>query len=219
MGDAVLSTLLKWSIENSDKPGADGTNEETVNGSTSNRGVLDKELMAHIMGGPSEADLMKQAMSVIHHPEATYENKMIAWDNFEQLVESLDNANNMSNLNLWTPMLEKLDDPSAEVRSMVCWCTSTAVQNNIKTQEAFFGTGALPKIVSLSHSDPDATVRRKAVNAMSSTVRNYQKAMDEVLQILPAHLRTAQTIDANDMEAVDELVHKLRENAAAPVAA
>ena len=211
MADPGLSSLLKWSIENSDEAQAAGTAppiEEAGRG-------LNPEILKQLMGGPSDADLMKEAMAVIHYPEATLENKLIAWDNFEQLIENLDNANNMTALGLWEPLVQKLQDPEAEVRTMACWCAGTAVQNNTPSQVKLLAVGAIPAIVDLAVNDTDKTVRRKATMALSSEIRNYQPALDEALKHLPSKYQPAGAIQATDMEAVDHIIQALRDSAAA----
>lgn len=127
MNDPGMNEILKWGIENSEAG-------RPTDGSAP-RSQLNPELLAQLMGGPSDADRMVEAMQAVHSPDVDLENKMIAWDNFEQMVENLDNANNMAALNLWVPLMEKLDDKEAEARTMACWCMGTAVQNNIKCQE------------------------------------------------------------------------------------
>ena len=57
------------------------------------------------MGGPSDATLLKEAMAAIQSPDASNENKLVAFDNFEQLIENIDNANNIESLGLWTPLI------------------------------------------------------------------------------------------------------------------
>lgn len=128
MNDPGLNQILKWSIENSDA-------SRNTNTEGQPRTQLDPELLAQLMGGPSDADRMNDAMAAVYSDDVDLENKLIAWDNFEQLVENLDNANNIENLGLWMPLVGKLDDAEAEVRTMCLWCIGTAVQNNIKCQE------------------------------------------------------------------------------------
>jgi hypothetical protein len=133
--DKPMSSLLKWSIENAVP--ADSTSDETA-ANTQQRAQqsLDTEALRRLLAGaPSDAELMKAAMEVIRDPETTLENKLIAFDNFEQLVENLDNANNMEPLGLWTPLVEELRATEAERRMMAAWCIGTAVQNNLKAQE------------------------------------------------------------------------------------
>lgn len=130
MNDPGLNTLLKWSIENS--AATDTTNPETA---SQPRTQLNPELLAQLMGGPSDADRMMDAMGAIVSPDVDLDNKAIAWDNFEQLVENLDNANNMQTLGLWTPLVGQLESDEMQSRMYAAWCVGTAVQNNVKSQE------------------------------------------------------------------------------------
>ncbi|KAK7421783.1 hsp70 nucleotide exchange factor fes1 [Neonectria punicea] len=210
MDDKRLNELLKWSIENSDNTKSD----PNVAPPTSD---LTPELMATLMGGPSDADLMKASMEIIttNDPEqVTLDDKLIAFDNFEQLIEGLDNANNMANLGLWTPLLEQLRHDERDVRKMAAWCIGTAVQNNVRTQESLLTMGehGLPQLVHLAtHEDEHEDVRRKAVYALSSACRNYQPAMDVFAEELTKKGHATEKVDATNMEAVDEVVHGLRD--------
>ncbi|TGJ75301.1 hypothetical protein E0Z10_g11023 [Xylaria hypoxylon] len=234
MGDKSLNNLLKWSIENT-ASGPDGTTNEAP------RSTLSPEALAELMGGPSDADLMRDSMAAIvsSDPEITLESKLIAFDNLEQLIESLDNANVLSNLGLWTPLLECLAHDEDEIRLMAAWCIGTAVQNNEPSQERLVALGGVERLVQMSigkrlpasssangdGGDGEKTeetrqqetnnVRRKAVYALSSAVRNYQPAMD----VCAAELRRqgeqvggdGKAIDATDMDAVDVIINGLRE--------
>ncbi|KAK8200701.1 hsp70 nucleotide exchange factor fes1 [Zalaria obscura] len=213
MNDPKLNSVLKWAIENSDASRNDpSAGHDPAAASNPSKG-LDPELLASLMGGPSDADLMMESMAAIHSPEVDLENKMVAWDNFEQLIENLDNANNMANLGLWQPLVQKLEDEEAEVRRMALWCIATAVQNNIKSQESLLAVGATPKMVDLAVNDPHQATRKKAVMALSSQVRNYQPGLDEALKHIPEQFKTSDKVDAGDMDAVDEVIHKMREHA------
>lgn len=78
---------------------------------------------------------MKASMEALHSDEVDLENKLIAFDNFEQLVESMDNANNLEPLRLWTPLVQLLGHQNEDMRRMAAWCVGTAVQNNEKAQD------------------------------------------------------------------------------------
>ena len=212
--DKRLNDLLRWSIENQDTTSAGGQPQQPA-GQASN---LTPDVMAALMGGPSDADLMKASMEIIvvNDPEVSLDDKLIAFDNFEQLIENLDNANNMANLGLWSPLLKQLGHEEADVRKMAAWCVGTAVQNNEKTQERLHSEGGIPTLVELATgtSQPEA-VRRKAVYALSSACRNYQPGMDACLVELRksgAHSHDG-AVDAADMEAVDAIMTPLREKA------
>jgi hypothetical protein len=143
------------------------------------------------------------------------ENKLTAWDNLEQLIEQIDNANNMESLGLWQPLLQQLDSSEAEMRRMAAWCLSTAVQNNVKCQERLLAIGAITKLAKLAIDDDSQAVRKKAVNALSSEVRNFQPGLDELEKHLPQQFSSGRRgADAGDMDAVDAIIGKLREQAA-----
>lgn len=132
--NANLSSALKWAIENSDASQTSDANAQAPSNAVS-RSQLNPEVLNALFGGPSDADLMRESMAAIQHPEVTLDNKLIAFDNFEQLVENIDNANNLESLGLWTPLVGLLSHEEADMRKMAAWCCGTAVQNNIKAQE------------------------------------------------------------------------------------
>lgn len=129
MNDPRLNNLLRWSVENSEAARDDPALASQP------KSNLTPEMMAALMGGPSDAELMREAMRAITSEETDLENKLTAFDNFEQLVEQIDNANNMEPLGLWPPLLKQLENEEAELRRMAAWCVGTAVQNNVKAQE------------------------------------------------------------------------------------
>ena len=202
--DPGLNSLLQWSVENSDAA------RDPDKPATEPKG-MSAEALRSLMGGPSEADLMKEAMSVIVSADAPHDSKMIAFDNFEQLVESIDNANNMEPLGMWTPLIAQFDNSEADVRRMAAWCVGTAVQNNVKAQERGLAVNGVAKLCKLATNDEDKAVRRKAVYALSSSVRNYQPAMNEAVKLLPKNIVGQDQVSATDMEVIDTIMAKLRD--------
>lgn len=224
MGDKNLNELLKWSIQASTAtPGDNGTgnttNDATNAAPAAPASQLNPELLAALMGGPSDAELMRQSMDAITSPDLPLAEKLVAFDNFEQLIESLDNANNMSALDLWTPLLAQLRNPEGggELRRYAAWCVGTAVQNNERSQERLLAMGGLPSLVGLAVDAAEREdVRRKAVYALSSACRNYQPAMDVVtaeLEKKAAREEGKGKVDATNMDAVDEVMNSLKEKA------
>lgn len=204
-----LNQLLQWSIENS-------ASQKDPNAPPTTRG-LSEDALRQLLGGPSDADRMKGAMAAIVAPfdQVDLENKMVAWDNFEQLIEQIDNANNMESMGLWAPLIQQLGSEESEMRRMAAWCLSTAVQNNVKCQEMLLQKGAIAPLAKLATEDEVQAVRKKAVSALSSEVRNFQPGLNELHKNLPKELWAGGNgVDAGDMEAVDEVIGKLREHAA-----
>ena len=130
MSDPGLTNLLKWGVENSDSSRKDPTSQVKKSQN------LNTEALAALFGNqPSNAQLMKEAMKIIEDEENDLKNRLTAFDNFEQLIEGIDNANNLGPLELWEPLVKMLQDKEAELRTYAAWCCATAVQNNIKSQE------------------------------------------------------------------------------------
>ncbi|KAA6407164.1 MAG: Hsp70 nucleotide exchange factor (Fes1) [Lasallia pustulata] len=215
--DPKLNDLFKWSIENTSSsdtashlPDQPSTTDSPAASAPPHRPINPDALKA-LFGGPSDADLMKESMAAILSPEITLSNKLVAFDNFEQLIESLDNANNMEPLGLWTPLVDLLGNEEAELRKMAAWCVGTAVQNNVQSQERLLVLDGIPTLAKLSMEDPNESVRRKAIYALSSGIRNYQASADAAVKALPLGMRILDTLDAADMDAVDRIMENLRE--------
>ncbi|EEH16781.2 hypothetical protein PABG_06868 [Paracoccidioides brasiliensis Pb03] len=222
MMDPSMNNLLKWSIENS-VPNPD-TTTDTSNGAPATtaaprapRSLSPTALHRLLLNTPSDSELMKNAMETIRSPTASLGDKITAFDNLEQLVENIDNANNLGVLGLWEPLVEELGAPEEGRRMMGAWCIGTAVQNNEGAQGMLLSKvpTALPTLFALSQNDPHLTVRRKAIYALSSAIRNHQPAMDELLRHLPEDVKKeiGESIDASDMDNVDRLVNRLRAGA------
>ena len=237
--DKNLNSLLKWGIEHSAPPtdAATGPTGVTTHSTDTNTPAsaastaatttttpgtnpspgLDREVLEALLGGPSDADLMRAAMEVINDPTTTLDNKLIAFDNFEQLIESLDNANNLEPLALWTPLITLLTHPDeSELRRYAAWCVGTAVQNNVRSQERLLAMGGIVPLVGLAVAEgEEKSVRRKAIYALSSAVRNYQPALDVALGELKKQGQEGhgkgEKVDAEDMDAVDGVIGWLRE--------
>ncbi|KAL5334770.1 putative Hsp70 nucleotide exchange factor [Aspergillus crustosus] len=199
--DPAMNNLLKWGIQNSTQNNNQMSDSNTSgnNAAASASRNLTPEMLNALFGGPSDADLMKAAIEALHSDEVDLENKLIAFNNFEQLVESIDNANNLEPLGLWTPLVELLKHEEPDMRRMAAWCIGTAA----------IVMNAFPILVSLTTQDSTPAVRKKAVYAISSSVRNYQPGLDELAKHLPEGVITGK-VDAGDMEAVDTIMDKLR---------
>ena len=218
MADARLNDLLKWGIENSDTA-REASNIPPRPGDP--RQGINADALAALFGGPTDADHMLAAMNAVTSPDLDLENKLTALDNFNMLIEDLNNANNMENLSLqadnkekrglWLPLLEQLKHDEAEMRRMAAWCVGTAVQNNEKTQKKLHELSGIPHLVALSTTDPNSKVRERAIKSLSSAIRNYPPALGAALEHLPTEWKTTDDVDANDMDAVDDLIHSMKQ--------
>lgn len=160
-----MDKLLNWSLAQNDPETAKKV------------GAPDPELLAKLFGAADDPTLMKEALAVIENPEADRETKITAFENFEMLIENLDNANNIENMKMWAPLIKQLDHEDEEFQQLCCSIVGTAVQNNEKAQKDFtkYETGT-KKLIELAEK-PET--RQKALYALSNLIRNHPEAYQQ----------------------------------------
>ncbi|GJJ78063.1 hsp70-interacting protein [Entomortierella parvispora] len=169
-----LNELLKWSILNQATAGEDAS---VKSADVKPMEKLDPGLIDAILG-KSESQLMLEALTVIKSPQATVENKELAWEDFEMLIQQIDNACNIENMKMWPPILEELKNENPKFREQAAWVCGTATQNNPKAQAAFLKDKGLAPVIDLL-SDPETYVRAKAIYALSGAIKHYTPALEE----------------------------------------
>lgn len=172
-----MEKLLHWSIVNAQD------DKEAI----AKAGQPDPKLLQQLFGGggPDDPTLMKEAIAVARNPEAELDNRLVALDNFEMLIENLDNANNIENLKLWAPLLETLSDPEEELRAAVLSVVGTAAQNNLPTQDSFLKQeNGVRKLIELANDTNEClNVRCKAFYALSNLIRNHSGLANEFVEL------------------------------------
>lgn len=103
-------------------------------------------------------------MIVAMNEEATLENRLVALDNFEMLVEQVDNAKNMKNIGLWDPIYTLLKHNEDEIKIAAAACTGTAINNDYDTQDTFFEMDPLPLFISYLKSSNKALQNKALLN-------------------------------------------------------
>lgn len=165
-----MDKLLQWSI-------AQQTGDKEA---MEQIGQPDPRMLDQLFGGPDEPTLMKQAVMVLDNPKATEENKFVALENFEMLIENLDNANNIENMKLWPSIVAQLSNSNPDFQALAASIIGIATQNNPNSQEAFLkhedGLGKLVRLLRNPSVLPDVLL--KVLFAASSLVRNNPKACE-----------------------------------------
>jgi hypothetical protein len=166
-----MQSLLRWGIENS-TPGAPAP---------APRKDLDPAILDHILG-KSDAQLMKEALEIAVDASRSEDDRVGALDNYEMLIEQIDNASNIENLNMWQPLHDLLTSPSApdSVRRQTLWVIGTAVQNNPAAQHAYLALHPLPALLSFLAPSTPAPTRAKAVYALSSLLKHSAAAVGQL---------------------------------------
>ena len=130
--DPTMNNLLIWGIQNSDASRQDPTAPPPQPMSDADRQAMSQWI--HESKGPSESDIMDMNLEVIEtDPES--KNKYAAFRSIETIIQKIDNAHNLENKTRWSKLLKQLESEDPELRSYAAWCCSTAVQNNIRSQE------------------------------------------------------------------------------------
>ncbi|WWC62527.1 uncharacterized protein I303_105123 [Kwoniella dejecticola CBS 10117] len=150
-------------------------------GGGAQRSDLTTEMLDLILG-KSDSITMKEKMAFAVDESNPLEERVEALDDFEMLIELIDNANNMPILKLWQPLLSLLSSPESEIVSNALWIIGTAAQNNIKAQAALFINNAFPQILSTYTASSSPLVRAKAIYALSASLKHWPLASKALSQ-------------------------------------
>ncbi|KAJ3360199.1 hsp70 nucleotide exchange factor fes1 [Allomyces javanicus] len=157
-----LQELLKWGISNATK-----SEDPTIDKPDLEK--LDPKWVDIILGKP-DAARMKDAMAVIADSSKNIEDRLLAFDELELLVESIDNANDLKPCNLWKPLLAQFQDPSEDIRVFAAWVTATAIQNNPDATKDWSDANGFEVLEKAVQSETSEKVVAKAVNIVSALV-------------------------------------------------
>lgn len=182
-----MEKLLQWSIaqQSGDKDAIEKVGQPAP------------EMLQQLFGAPDEPALMKQAISVVENPEATDDDKLVALENFEMLIENLDNANNIENLKLWPAVIGQLLTSNVEFQLLAASIVGIATQNNPDSQTAFLAQkNGLANLVQLARDSTTPTsLVLKSLFAMASLVRNFPQGTEEFVKLGGLEALTLQDSD------------------------
>lgn len=162
--------LLKWSIANSD-----GT-RPTRNLSEDDRRWFMEAMQSQTV---DVIKRMKEITLVMQTPEQVLESQGVTpqdiedmLDELQEHVESIDMANDLHSIGGLVPLLGYLKNSHANIRAKAAEVVTTIVQNNPRSQQLVMEANGLEPLLSNFGSDPDVTVRTKALGAISSLIRH-----------------------------------------------
>jgi len=167
-----MESLLRWGIENSgNNPGQQSSQPSEP------PKPLDPAIIDAILG-KSDADLMKEALATALDESKAEDDRIQALDDFEMLVEQIDNANNMVKLKMWEPLQHLLTSSSDTIQRQILWVIGTAIHNNPSAQASYLALSPLPTLLSfLSPSLPSAKTRSKALYTLSGLLKHNADAV------------------------------------------
>lgn len=178
-----MDALLKWSMRNQD-PSGPTPDQIMTDLKDGKRPDLDPGVLDAMMG-KSEAQMMQEELAVAVSASRSEDDRAVALDNFEMLIESIDNANLITSMKMWQPLLGLLD-PSASsprLQTAALWILGTAIQNNPSAQNALLDAGSqrtIDTLLSLLNESADTAVRTKAMYALSAMLGHHPRAVKEL---------------------------------------
>ncbi|GBE86961.1 Hsp70 nucleotide exchange factor FES1 [Sparassis crispa] len=161
-----MESLLRWGIEHSGSHDASQPAPQP-------RKDLDPGIIDAILG-KSDAQLMKDALTIAVDEKRDEDERVQALDDFEMLVEQIDNANNIEKMKMWDPLHGLLIASSSpeSVKMQTLWVIGTAVQNNPSAQISYLVLSPMPTLLAfLSPEVKSPQVRSKAVYALSGLLK------------------------------------------------
>lgn len=169
-----MQSLLRWSIENStgDAPSQPAQPSQP-------RKDLDPGIIDMILGKP-DSELMRENLAIAVDEKRTEDERLEALDNFEMLIEHIDNANDLVKLNMWEPLHNLITSSSSsnDIKTQTLWIVGTAVQNNPAAQNAYLALSPMNALLSfLDPTNGSPKLRSKAVYALSGLTKHSQPAL------------------------------------------
>eukprot|EP00250_Pteridium_aquilinum_P007811 c17458_g1_i1 orf=378-1562(-) len=172
-GFSSLDSMLQWAIGRSDPTTMKGVAQAMQNLTSTEleaRQLAIKELVESLRM-PSEADLMKTAISDLRNFTLSVEDRQRALQELLELVEPIDNANDLHKLGGLVVVVEELNRTEESLRILAAWILGKASQNNRVVQDQLLELGVLPRLMQMARSR-SAEEAVKALYALSAIIRN-----------------------------------------------
>jgi len=179
-----MNPLLQWSIA----AAGSGNGSSEGNGDMERPRVDPAELrpggrldpaIIDLILGKSDAVLMQELLSIALMLEKHLDDRVAAMEEFEMLIENLDNASNLEKLKMWPSILELCGSPMEPIRFHALWICGTAVQNNATAQDHLLSHEPCKIFLSAVAADShnSAETRAKGMYAISNLLRHFPAAV------------------------------------------
>lgn len=157
-----MEKLLKWSVDAAH---------------SGNVGNPDPKLLAQLFGAPGDQDQMREDLRFVVENTDDIDKRVECLEDFEEMVESIDNANEIGTL--WEPLLYLVNDREARIRSLSLSAIGSAVQNNAKAQGDLVATKSGIGTIMEHVCEKDSSVVNKALYALASAIGHCSPAYEQ----------------------------------------
>lgn len=165
-----MNPLLEWGLGNST-----ASDREMIDPNAATNLLREnRDLMEQLM--KSDAIRMKEQLANATNKNLELEDRELALDELEMLVESIDNANDLATIKGIPPLLSLLEDPEPLIQLNAAWVLGTCAQNNARFTKNFLDENGLEALVTLLRKSTHAGVHGKLVYAISGCIRSSTEA-------------------------------------------
>ncbi|CAL0306763.1 unnamed protein product [Lupinus luteus] len=172
-GFSSMDSMLQWAISHSDpeqlKESAQ-TQQRLSPVELQKRQVEIKEILEK-MKLPSDAELMKIAISDLNNVSLSLEDRYRALHELLELVEPIDNANDLNKLGGLLAVTQELNHSDSGIRTTAAWILGKASQNNPVVQQQVLELRVLSRLMDMVKSN-SVEEANKALHAISALIRN-----------------------------------------------
>ncbi|KAL6102728.1 hspbp1 [Pungitius sinensis] len=185
-----LQGVLRLAVD----AGSAAEGQEPVEPMSEERKLWLREALAEVCKGQmDEVEKIKQCLAVLRQEgmseaaregddEKDGDDRETAFEILSELCENLDNARDLMTLGgLQLCTSHYLSHAQSGLRWRAAQLIASSAQNMPEVQVHLFTIGALPKLLQLTDSDPDPTVRVKALYAVSCLIREQEAVLQAFL--------------------------------------
>ncbi|XP_037331740.2 hsp70-binding protein 1 [Pungitius pungitius] len=185
-----LQGVLRLAVD----AGSAAEGHEPVEPMSEERKLWLREALAEVCKGQmDEVEKIKQCLAVLRQEgmseaaregddEKDGDDRETAFEILSELCENLDNARDLMTLGgLQLCTSHYLCHAQSGLRWRAAQLIASSAQNMPEVQVHLFTIGALPKLLQLTDSDPDPTVRVKALYAVSCLIREQEAVLQAFL--------------------------------------
>ncbi|XP_068672206.1 hsp70-binding protein 1-like [Montipora foliosa] len=178
-----LQGLLRFAVDHSDDP--QGDTSSVLQEMSEERRKWLQEALASVTEDTFVKRMMEH-LQTLDKPDSDDEDELVkkedAFEDLQEIVDNIDNANDFHKIGGFKVMLKCLSSEQSSIRWRAADTLAVCVQNNSYCQKAALEMNILPVLTNLLQSDQSEQVQVKALFAISSLTRAFQPGEDAFLR-------------------------------------
>nr|XP_020643708.1 nucleotide exchange factor SIL1 [Pogona vitticeps]XP_020643710.1 nucleotide exchange factor SIL1 [Pogona vitticeps] len=131
----------------------------------------------------TEFEIMFKLINKFNSSSSTLEEKITALHDLEYYVHQVDNAKDLLSLGGLQLLINGLNSTEPLMKEYVSFVLGSALSSNPRVQVAAIEGGALQKLLVILATDQSLAVKKKALFALSSMLRNFPYAQMQFLKL------------------------------------